>query len=350
MIDLKEKVKKFPSTPGVYLMKDASGHIIYVGKSKNLKSRVSSYLINSKSHSPKVVKLVKQIRDIEYRVTDTEFEAFLLECQLIKELKPHFNKLMKNPKSYIYIEIGMEKVLPTIKMTYEKNNATNLYFGPFTSKNTVEKAIAGLKEFYQMNCNQPKKSNSPCLNYSLGMCMGTCFNPANYQQYITVIQRVIRLLEHGDSTILDDMEEAMVNLSVKFDFESATKIRDTINAIHSLLNKEKVIEFAKENEFIVVMEPIDEQKFKLFLIHNTKVVYQQLLSMNDLNCSSIASEINNHITITEPLLSIQKDMIDEAQIIYSYLKSNACKYFIIPKTMELKDIHKAMEDVLTTSC
>jgi excinuclease ABC subunit C len=109
ILDLKEKIKNLPSSSGVYLMKDSLQSIIYVGKSKNLKSRVSSYFVNSKSHSPKVVKLVKNIKDFEYSLTDTEFEAFMLECKLIKKIKPIYNKKMKSPLSYTYIKISYVK-------------------------------------------------------------------------------------------------------------------------------------------------------------------------------------------------------------------------------------------------
>lgn len=144
-MDLKEKIKKLPSSPGVYLMKDSLNSVIYVGKSKNLKSRVASYFQNSKSHTPKILKLVKNLRDFDYILTDTEFEAFMLECKLIKQMKNEYVK-----------------------------NDGNLYFGPYTSKNTIERGIQGIKECCKIFCSNNFQKASCCLNYSLGLCLGMC--------------------------------------------------------------------------------------------------------------------------------------------------------------------------------
>lgn len=151
-MDLKEKVKKLPSSPGVYLMKDSLNNVIYVGKSKNLKNRVGSYFINSKSHSPKILKLVQNLKDFEYKITDTEFEAFLLECELIKKIKPAYNRLMKNPKSYSYIKIILNEKYPSIEISHESNETDgNIYFGPYSRKNIVEKDFMVLKNTAKYN-------------------------------------------------------------------------------------------------------------------------------------------------------------------------------------------------------
>ena len=127
-MELKEKIKNLPSSPGVYLMKESRGGIIYVGKANNLKRRVQSYFHNSKSHSPKVEKLVKHLTDFDYLITDTEFEAFMLECQLIKQLKPLYNKKMKNPLSYTYIVIQMDDEYPIMLPRSEtQNSKSKLY-------------------------------------------------------------------------------------------------------------------------------------------------------------------------------------------------------------------------------
>ena len=145
---LKEKVKNLPSSPGVYLMKDVHDGIIYVGKAKNLKRRVQSYFQNSKSHSPKTVKLVNNIKNFDYILTDTEFEAFMLECKLIQELKPFFNRQMKNPKSYAYILIKTDEEIPKIEVTnFPIGGKNNQIFGPYRNKNTAAKAVQGMKDF-----------------------------------------------------------------------------------------------------------------------------------------------------------------------------------------------------------
>ncbi|WP_445506255.1 GIY-YIG nuclease family protein [Niallia sp. 03190] len=362
-INLKEKAKQLPSSPGVYLWKDSSDHIIYVGKSKNLKNRVQSYLQNSKNHSKKVEKLVKQLRDFDYIVTDTEFEAFMLECHLIKELKPFYNKLMKSPQSYTYIMIRMDKGFYRIEQTNQMNeNDGNLYFGPYSSKNTVEKAIIGIKEFFKMNCNNLSNKNTPCLNYSLGLCIGMCFNRSAMKQYHHIINRIISLLEGTDTSILEEMEQKMIDASMNFDFEKAAKARDCIEAVNSLLKKEKVIEFTKENNNMVVMECVDDLKVKLFLINRNKVLFNQMFEIESIKkqCAAIKSNILAYFKTKCPNspVVITKDEIDEAQIIYRYLNSNACEYLSIPEKWLYKEnddkigiaIHEILNSILGERC
>src|SRR5690606_2592294 len=139
---------------GVYLMKNSSGDIIYVGKSKSLKNRVSSYFQNSKNHPPKIERLVKTLKDFDYLLTDTEFEAFMLECKLIKKLQPMYNRQMKNISSYTFIEINIDKKDMNIRAVNSPNEKhSTIYFGPYTSRNTVERAIQGIKEFCKIDCN-----------------------------------------------------------------------------------------------------------------------------------------------------------------------------------------------------
>jgi excinuclease ABC subunit C len=129
---LKDKVKHLPSSPGVYLMKDINGQIIYVGKAKNLKNRVRSYFQNSKAHTQKIIKLKASLKDFDYILTDTEFEAFMLECELIREMKPIFNRMMKSPQSYVYIRILIDGGYQRIDICKNPDKPDSLYFGPYT--------------------------------------------------------------------------------------------------------------------------------------------------------------------------------------------------------------------------
>lgn len=337
-MNLKEKAKNLPLSPGVYLMKDSHGNIIYVGKSKKLKNRVQSYFQKSKNHSKKVVKLVHQIKDFEYILTDTEFEAFLLECKLIKELQPFYNKLMKSPQSYTYIVIRMDQELDRIVLSnHLLENDNYLYFGPFTSKNSAEKAILGLKEFLKIACSHSIYNNSPCLNYSLGLCVGMCFKKSALEQYHNNINRIIALFEGTDNSIIDEMNQKMIHASENFDYERASMIRDYLEAIHSLLKKEKVIDFTKEMNNIVFIESISDYLQKLFLIKGNKVLFTHLYKLDKTNIKRLVFEIKSKILVyfkkdTYPSSIISKDEIDEAQIIYSYLTSSPCKYLIIPES------------------
>lgn len=338
MANLKEKAKKLPASPGVYLMKDSQGHIIYVGKSKNLKSRVQSYFQNSRNHSSKVLKLIKHLKDFDIIQTDTEFEAFMLECQLIKEIKPLYNKLMKSSQAYTYIRILMNNGTSRLELVNhidEKDGSR--YFGPFSSKSTVEKAIKGLKEYFKIECSNPTNRHTPCLNYSLGLCIGMCFDYSAVERYQQIIERVIALFSGTDTSILVHMEQKMTQASQDFDFEKAAKLRDYCEAIKSLLKKEKVIEFTINNKNIVVFEFVDSANLKIFLIKRNKVLFKQLYKINGRGMEQLGQSIRENIltyfnSSGQPSnLDINKDEIDEAQIIYSYLQSNACQYLIIPE-------------------
>jgi excinuclease ABC subunit C len=328
-IYLKEKVRTLPTSPGVYLMKDSTGHIIYVGKAVNLKRRVQSYFQNSKAHSQKVVKLVHNIKDFDFILTDTEFEAFLLECHLIKELKPHFNKKMKSPQAYPYLVIEMDKEYPIINVTSTPNHSKhNLYFGPYMNKHSVAKAIQGLKEFFKIQCGNPSNKSSACLNVTLGLCIGICTGSAK-EQYHAIINRIIALLNGTDISILEEMKQRMTEASDNFDFETALKYRDLLHLITHLVKKEKVIEFTEKNHNIIVIETLHDSTIKLFLIKGNKIIFNEKVELSD---ERLKADILTYFKLdtVNPTNKVTKDELDESQIIYSYLKGSNCAFLIIP--------------------
>lgn len=354
-MDLKEKVKNLPLTPGVYLMKNSSNDIIYVGKSKSLRNRVSSYFQNSRNHPPKIERLVKTLKDFDYILTDTEFEAFMLECKLIKKLQPLYNSQMKNTSSYIYVQISTDKKDLGIKRvnTPSEKNST-IHFGPYTSKNTVERAIQGIKEFCKIDCNSSFKKNAPCLNYSLGLCIGMCLGGKAAKEYSKILGRIIGLFSGTDTSILEEMEQKMIHASNDFDFETAAKYRDYVSAIKSLVNKEKVIEFTEDNKNIVVVEELDNSIIKLFLIKGNKVLFKEKYASNNTNreqlFTSIRTSILSYFRDSELSITskVSKEDVDEAQIIYSYLKSNNCNYIIIPEEWLASNNESRIEEAISS--
>lgn len=319
-------------------MKDTLDNIIYVGKSKNLKNRVQSYFYKSKSHSPKVEKLIKNLKSFEYILTDTEFEAFMLECKLIKELKPMYNRMMKSPLSYTYIRIQNNLEYYKIEITIDSyENDGNLYFGPYTNKNTVEKAVQGIKDFYKINCTNPSKKGKVCLNYSLGLCIGMCLGGSKMEHYNVIISKIIDLINGTNKIILEEMEQQMLSASEKFDFETAAKIRDYISAISILINKEKIIKFTELNQYIIMLEHLNNCTIKLFLIRRNKILYSNKYTFEKTNIKQVKEMINVDISTYFKDVSqssqkkINKYEIDEAEIIYSYLKCSSCNYIVIPE-------------------
>jgi excinuclease ABC subunit C len=329
-----DKVKDLPSSPGVYLMKDSSDRIIYVGKAKNLKNRVRSYFQNSTAHSQKIKKLKANIKDFQLILTDTEFEAFMLECKLIKEIKPIFNKKMKNPTSYTYIRFHKRNTHWTIDLSNTIEKDGSLYFGPYPSKHTVEKALQGMKEFLKIDCGNPNRG-TPCLNYSLGLCIGICFNKDSRKQYNERLKKMIDFLQGKDTEVLQKLNQKMIDASNNFDFETAGKYRDTLDSIQSLLYKERVIEFTEANKNIALIEYIDDAALKLFLIKGNHVLFSEKYKIIEENSEQLVEKIKANILkhfksfTNHSSIEVSKDEIDEAQIIYSYLNSSSCKYVVI---------------------
>ncbi|MGE5678348.1 MAG: UvrB/UvrC motif-containing protein [Pseudomonadota bacterium] len=339
-MELKEKVKRLPSCPGVYLMKDASGSVIYVGKSKNLKSRVGSYFVNSKDHPPKVVKLVKHLKDFEHIVTDTEFEAFLMECRLIKELQPLYNRLMKNQRSYCYIKVALSEKYPDITISEKScENDGNVYFGPYTSRNTVLRGLDGIKAHLGIFCTSPSQKNSSCLNHSLGLCIGRCSADFPQERYRAILDSIISLIQGRDKEIIKEMQANMEKASERLDFESAARYRDCLRDVNYLVSKARVIDYTGRNRNIAVIEYIDDENIKCFLIKGSSVLSGERYNirqhgperLKDLLKSDALAFFSN--TSGKSSLRIGRYEIDEAQIIYSYLK-NKCdsrRHAVIPE-------------------
>lgn len=319
-------------------MKDSLGQIIYIGKAKHLKNRVQSYFQNSKNDSPKVIRLKKHLKDFDYILTDTEFEALLLECQLIKEHKPLYNRMMNRPQSFTYLVVEMDKEYRKIEITHSPTeNDGNLIFGPFTSKNQVERAIEGIKECFKLNCNNPSRKNTACLNYSLRLCIGLCLGGPAIEKYNQIIDKLIAFLQGTDRSILNEMEQMMIAASENYDFEAASKYRDHIQAVSSLLKKEKMIEFTEKNHNIIILEKLNEATIKLFVIKRTTVLLREKFSILAQDKEQLSEKISSHIvahfqtTASFPKLNVSKAEIDQAQIIYSYVKSKQASYLIIPE-------------------
>ncbi|MBU8918076.1 GIY-YIG nuclease family protein [Neobacillus sp. 114] len=349
-MDLKEKVKNLPITPGVYLMKDSAGQIIYVGKAKNLKNRVRSYFQHSKAHSKKTIKLVATLKDFDYILTDTEFEAFLLECQLIKDIKPFFNRKMKNPQNYSYIVMRMDELHPTLEVTNVCiENDGNLYFGPFISKFAVEKAVQGIKEFFKISCSNRSTVGSPCLNHSLGLCIGLCTGKVPREKYDSILTRIIALIKGDDLSPLAEMEEKMAAAAGQLDFELAAKYKGYLEAISFLHYKEGVVDFAEANQNIVTIEFLDDRTFKLFLIKGNTVLFSEKFSLEgtDVVITVRANILNFFKGVRdETPLNVHKEDLDEAQIIYSYLTGNHGRYALIPDALLTAQDHTLMDETI----
>jgi excinuclease ABC subunit C len=315
-------------------MKDSQSRIIYIGKAKNLKRRVSSYFQPSSSHPQKIKKMVSNLSDFDIMLTDTEFEAFILECHLIKKWKPLFNKKMKSSLSYTYIVIHLDEKLHKMELTNDSiKKKGKHYFGPFSSKHSVEKALLVLKETHKILCSNPTRKNSACLNYSLNLCIGTCIGGSAIEKHNKEIAKIIDLLSGTDTSLVEEMKDKMTAAAESYDFEGAAKLKDQLDAIRYLVKKERVIEFIEENKNIVMVEFLSEAVCKLFVIKGSKILYSEKLATDSVQLELLSSTAKTYLIneTTQHNKELSKDELDEALIIYSYLTNSQWRYVVIPE-------------------
>ncbi len=253
---IKEKLKTLPMSPGVYLMKNENGDIIYVGKSKVLKNRVSSYFVNSKGHSVKTLRLVENIYDFDYMLTDSEVEALILECNLIKKYKPKYNILLKDDKQYPYIKITLKEPFPRIFITRRVEKDGSRYFGPYMSSSSTKDTLEIIKKIFKIRtCNKvlPRDigKDRPCLYYHIGQCSAPCDGKISAEEYSEMFNKISSVLSGNYSVLRDELTEKMLKASDKLEFEKAARYRDSIAHLKALDEKQKIVSANEDNRDII---------------------------------------------------------------------------------------------------
>lgn len=243
--ELRKKAMALPLQPGVYIMKNKDKKIIYIGKAKKLKNRVSSYFGSHSNHSLKVIRMVENVDNFDYIICDSEFEALVLECSLIKQHQPKYNILLKDDKGYNYIKITKEE-FPRIRECKQMLDDNATYIGPYTSNFSVKQAVdETLRIFKLPRCNKkfPKDygKSRPCLNGFMGICSAPCAGRIKQEEYANNVQDAISFLKGGSVKAVREMQAQMLELSENLQFEEAAKLRDRIKAIKNLDEKQKVV-------------------------------------------------------------------------------------------------------------
>lgn len=249
--ELKEKLKDFPTQSGVYLMKNVADKIIYIGKAKNIKNRVRSYFQDSKDHSTKTRVLVSHIHEVEYILTKTEVEAFLLEASLIKKHRPKYNIRLKDDKSYPYIRFSWEDEYPRLYLARKVKKDGSLYFGPYTSGGAVHGTIRFLNRTFKIrDCTDSvlKSRKRPCLTHQIGRCTAPCVNLISKQDYRDDMSGAKSFLKGQDKKVLKEIKARMMKAAGEEKFEVAAKLRDSMQAIQAVMQKQAVINAASEKD------------------------------------------------------------------------------------------------------
>lgn len=285
MFDINEELKKLPICPGVYMHKDHLGTVIYVGKAVNLRNRVRQYFRNSSQHSPKVRSMVSNIAEFDYITCGTEMEALILECNLIKKYMPKYNILLKDDKTYPYIEVTMSEEFPRVIRTREVKRDENRYFGPYSDSTAVWRILKMIDEMYPLKkCSTLHfpENTRPCLNYFIGKCKGICVGKADREEYLEMIRDILGILGGRDAGVIRKLERKMMEASDALKYEEAAKYRDYIRALRSLSEKQRAT-MVREHD-IDILIPIRTHRNQIvaqYRVREGKMIGREIIYMND---------------------------------------------------------------------
>ncbi len=270
---LASKLKNLPETSGVYLMKDVSGNVIYVGKAINLKRRVSSYFQSTKSHNQKTKILVSKIEDFEILLTSNENEALILECNLIKKYSPEYNILLKDDKTYPYIEITNDKY-PRLGISRKRKLKTHL-FGPYTSAHYLKYFLSTVRKFFHIRTCKDKNPERvrPCLYGFIGLCSAPCAEKISYEEYMADVKKAINFLNGNISEVVDKLYKEIKEESDKLNFEKCSVLLQSLRAIEDLKNKQKVIFDKNVNrDYIGFSKSEKDILFKILIVRDGALI------------------------------------------------------------------------------
>lgn len=292
MFDLEEELKKLPAKPGVYLMHDKKDTIIYVGKAISLKNRVRQYFQPSRNVTQKIAKMIENIAYFEYIITDSELEALVLECNLIKEHRPKYNTMLMDDKSYPYIKATIHEEYPRLLFAREMKKDKAKYFGPYTSAGAIKDTLLLMQKIYHIrtcNRNLPKDigKERPCLNYHIKQCKAPCQGYISKEQYRESFSHALEFLNGNYSNVLKMLEEKMYEASEKFEFETAKEYRDLLNSVKQIAQKQKITSQEQDDKDIVGFAKAAEDAIvQVFFIRGGKLIGREHFHFNEVEQES----------------------------------------------------------------
>ena len=276
--DIQEELKKLPGKPGVYLMHDADDTIIYVGKAISLKNRVRQYFQTSRNKGPKIERMVTHIARFEYIVTDSELEALVLECNLIKEHRPKYNTMLKDDKAYPYIKVTVNEDFPRILFSHQMTKDKATYFGPYTSAGAVKDTIELLRKLYDIrSCNKslPKEigKDRPCLYYHIHQCKAPCQGYISKEEYGEQIKKAISFLNGNYNDMIKELTGKMTEAAEEMRFEQAAEYRDLIDSVRRIGERQKITNSNGEDKDVIALAMDKEDAVaQVFFIRNGKLI------------------------------------------------------------------------------
>lgn len=278
MFDIAEELKKLPDQPGVYIMHDAKDAIIYIGKAVSLRKRVHQYFQKSHDEGIKKAQMVKQIARFEYIITDSELEALVLECNLIKEHRPKYNTMLRDDKTYPYIRVTLGDDFPRVLFSRQQKKDKSRYFGPYTSAGAVKDTIELINKIYRLRtCSRklPRDTGKerPCLNYHIHQCMGPCQAYISKEEYKKLVDGAIEFLNGNYTLILKSLQEKMMEASENMDFEKAIEYRELLKSVKQVAQKQKITYTDGEDKDIIALASDDRDAVvQVFFIRDGKLI------------------------------------------------------------------------------
>lgn len=278
MFDIQEELKKLPAKPGVYLMHNEKDEIIYVGKAVSLKNRVRQYFQASRNRGVKIDQMVSHIARFEYIVTDSELEALVLECNLIKEHHPRYNTMLMDDKAYPFIKVTVEEPFPRILMARRIVKDKAKYFGPYTSAGAVKDTIELIRKLYHIrSCSRklPRDTGKerPCLNYHIHQCDAPCQGYVSQEEYKKSVDKVLKFLNGEYTPVLDELEQKMMEASDRMEFEKAIEYRELIGSVKKVAQKQKITDVAGDDKDVIALaRDNDDAIIQIFFIRGGRMI------------------------------------------------------------------------------
>ncbi len=328
---IREQLNRMPHRPGVYIMRDAGKTVIYVGKAVDLHSRVRSYFFTSAQFTEKTVRLVAQVVDIDFFIASSEEEALILENNLIKQYRPHYNIRLKDDKSFPYLKINLAEDWPAIYITRRMVQDGGRYFGPFASPWSVKQTLKVIQRIFPMRVctkNITGKIRRPCLEYHLGRCLGPCSGDISRKEYNQAVNEVILFLEGKQDKVLKDFKTQMDKAAGAMEYEKAALLRDRIQAIHDVIEGEKIAAVMRGDEDVIAFVQEGDQAYvQVLFIRRSKMTGREGFLLQGTRqeepvqiMTSFVKQYYSSSTLIPPLLLIQHEVEDKT-VIREWLKS-----------------------------
>ncbi|HHQ4154876.1 excinuclease ABC subunit UvrC [Clostridium perfringens] len=352
MFDFQHQLKILPDKPGVYIMKNSLGEVIYVGKAKVLKNRVRQYFQNSKNHSEKVRAMVKNIAEFEYIVTDSEMEALILECNLIKKYSPRYNIALKDDKFYPFIKITTNEDFPRVYVTRNFAKDGNRYFGPYTNGTAVYEVMGLIKKLFPLRtCKKAivegGEPTRACLNYHINLCKAPCAGYISKAEYWEMIDEIINILNGTDTSIIKNLKLEMEKAAEELEFEKAAKIRDRILAIELISEKQKMFTVKEGDEdFIDLYTDEKDGCAQVFFVREGKVTGREHFMIENIGDDPVEEVISSFIasfyggTAQIPKTIYVPEEIEDQELIEKFLteKRGSKVWIKVPKKGDKKNL------------